>query len=157
MNLTPSTLLRSMLLAGSMIMTFTGCGGNGRPALVQLDCQVLLDGQPLPVGVLELESTGNRPSRGEIVNGKVVSWETYEPGDGIPKGEFTVAVYSFLDEPEASSADVNSPAGGPAQSSGIVIPKSRIPKRYNNHTTSGITLRVNGTQPEPAIIRLDKK
>jgi hypothetical protein len=139
-----------------MLLLSFGCG-NGRPPLVQVDCFVTLDEQPLESGILRLESRGNRPTRGEIVAGKVVSWETFEPGDGVPPGEHQIAIHSFVENSESAPATTTSPESGPVQTGGIVIPKSRIPSRYTNPETSGLTARVDISHPAPISIHLESK
>jgi hypothetical protein len=111
------TIGRMTLAAGLMLALVSGCGGDGRPKLYQVEGAVTINGeplegahvsfQPLPDGQIQRPSTAITDAQGKFVLG------TYAEKDGAPKGKYKVAIqkremmgdlpanYNF-EEPEAT-------------------------------------------------------
>jgi hypothetical protein len=101
-----------------------GCGGDGRPELVPVAGVVLIDGQPLKHGVVQVVPAGARAAHGKIdANGRF-ELTTFEPNDGCVPGRHTVAVVA------------NESIDGSSQ-------RWHAPKRYMDPATSGLEVTVN--------------
>ena len=108
-----------------------GCGGGG-PKLAPVSGSVTYKGQPLEKGKIQLEPQSGRTAYGEIVDGQIKNIKTFEPGDGAIVGTHRVSIYSFVREPV-----------------GMEIVPSAIPERYNDPSTSGVTVMIEaGTKNE---------
>lgn len=86
--------LVSLLMVGLLLST-TGCG-KGRPKLVKVSGQVMIDGQPLAAGVpgfIQVIPEGSRPATGQIdpQTGRF-TLTTFEEGDGCIPGTHKVAI-----------------------------------------------------------------
>jgi hypothetical protein len=107
----------------------TGCGGpaNGR---LEISGNVTLDGVPLDQGVITFTDAERKlPSSGAMI----AAGEFHIPGGkGLQPGEYKVSI---------DSAD-ESNAGGSVGPYSMVIPRSKIPPRYNTETvlTANVTL-----------------
>lgn len=98
-----------------------GCGPD-RPDVVPASGQVLIDGQPLPHGFVQVLPENARPATGPVKDGRFVL-TTFEPGDGVVPGRHRVAVL-------ASEAE-----GGTGQ-------RWHAPKKYADPETSGLEIEV---------------
>jgi hypothetical protein len=83
-----SRLLGFLLLA---LLSLTGCG-DGRPARVAVSGQVLIDGQPLSVGIIKFIPEGSRPSSGKIEADGSFTLTCYDGADGVVPGRHRVQV-----------------------------------------------------------------
>lgn len=128
-----------------------GCGGSGRGPLGQVEGTVTLEGKPINEGTIIFEVAGARPATGTISSGKIVDVTTYEPNDGVPVGEASVAIFATGTAP--APAETTTPAnpdeasqlgknymGGNAQ--------SLIPKKYNNPATSELNCTIESGKNE---------
>lgn len=112
-------LPKSMVVLGTLWIS--GCGGpaNGR---LGISGRVDLDGVPLDQGVITFADVDGRlPSSGAMIAAGEFS---IPDGKGLRPGNYKVAV---------DSADEDS-VGGTAGPYTMVIPKSKIPPRYNTET-----------------------
>jgi hypothetical protein len=132
-------------------LTSSGCG-NGRPKLVKVTGKVTLDGKPLEGAaiVFQPKASGEkaafqRPSTGVTdAQGQFVV-RTYEPGDGLPYGEYLVGVQkrevvgqSKVDPGDEASSSVN------------ITYKWVVPKSYADPLGSTLTSNVTSSGMNPS-------
>jgi len=109
-----------------VLVGIAGCGQSERPKTIPITGRVTIDGQPPGEGgkiyftpVQAAEGYSRRPARGSFVSSdgsyRVMSWEV---DDGLVPGSYLVSVTSNTPE------------------------KTAIPARYNQGSTSGLTLDV---------------
>ena len=118
----------------------TGCGSD-RSSLAQVTGRVTLDDKPLPKGTIIFEPKGQRSAVGQIVDGAIVEVMTYDPGDGVPLGHHSVAI-SANGTPGGASSEVAHPGGVKKQAANYMSGTSLIPVRYNDPTTSGLSVDI---------------
>ncbi|WP_166829244.1 hypothetical protein [Thalassoroseus pseudoceratinae] len=122
-RLIPATL--AVCLCGML-----GCGGPDRPERVPVSGQVLIDGEPLTVGSVQILPENARAANGKIDSEGRFEMTTFEPGDGVVPGTHRVVVV-------ASEA-----MGGTGQ-------KWHAPKKYIDPTQSGLTVEI--TEPTDSL------
>jgi len=119
-----------------------GCGRNQRPPLAKAGGIVLYQGKPLPAGRISFIPDRSRGTMGRGASGIIGSdgrfaMQSFAAGDGALVGFHRVAIDSWEEvrpsTPTVTADDV--PAPPPPM-------KSRIPVRYNDHTSSGLTAEV---------------
>ncbi|PQO27564.1 hypothetical protein C5Y96_18730 [Blastopirellula marina] len=92
---------------------------------------------------------GSAEIRGAVGNtdkqGEVTLW-TYEPGDGVIPGKYTVAIRKLevlaLPDPEQVSPEEYSKAMREMNRALSGTPKHLVPKKYSKHETSELTAEV---------------
>jgi hypothetical protein len=110
-----------------------GCGSGG-PTMGRVSGTVTFQGKPLDSGTVTFIATdGKNPNAtGAIKPGGTYSLQTSEPGDGAVVGDYKVAIT------DVDPSSFNTPLpGAPA-----AVPKSAIPKLYQDSSTSGLTAKV---------------
>lgn len=112
--------LRILLLV--MLVSMVGCG-DGRPTRIPVSGQVVIDGQPLTHGFVQVVPENDRPATGEIGPDGRFSLTTFEPGDGCVPGTHKVAVIAN------ETLDARSQ-------------KWHAPKNYMDIENSGLTITV---------------
>jgi hypothetical protein len=122
-----------------------GCGGDSLD-LLPVSGQVFYDGQPLTTGTVSLHpqgATGHIPTGVIDSEGRYSVSTSYQPG--APPGRYHVVVH-------ATEPVVNIP--GKANPG---LPKSLIPSRYNQGSTSPLEVEVKADAPPGAYdLRLEK-
>jgi len=133
---------RWAILAGVRLLAL-GCGDDGLGRRYPVRGRVTYRDLPVPAGTISFRPTdpGGRVAAGTIVDGSY-SLTTLSPGDGAFPGEYRVTVLS---------KDVGRP-GGVAVAEGQVdqdrvadattAAKDRVPDKYSNPQTSGLTREV---------------
>jgi hypothetical protein len=115
-----------LILAVLMLTALAGCGSRLRPVEGQV---VFTDGKPLPGGMVIFEqvtSSGPRvAARGDIGPDGTFRLSTYAQDDGVPEGNYRVAVAPPL------PADVRQLSGA-----------RMFPEKYENPETSGLQFQV---------------
>ncbi len=101
----------------------SGCS-DGKPDLVPVSGQVLIDGEPLTLGSIQFVPTGARPSGGTIDSSGHFVLSCYEPGDGAIVGKHMVKITAV------------EPIDGRSN-------RWLAPKKYSNAHTSGIEVAVS--------------
>ena len=126
----PRTFSVSLGLMFSVMLA--GCGSSG-PEMARVSGKVTYQGQPLETGTVSFISTDPaRPNAsGTLGPGGLYQLQTREPGDGAELGEYQVVI-SDLD-PDAMNTAL---PGEPIQLS------SKLPEKYQNPATSGLTRTV---------------
>lgn len=99
-------------------------GCDNRPKRVPVAGQVLIDGEPLERGSIQLVPSGARPSSGEIGEDGRFVLRCYDSEDGVIPGTHRVAIMA------------NEGLGDTAM-------KWYAPKKYANFRTSGLTVTVD--------------
>ncbi|MCA9016663.1 MAG: hypothetical protein KDA77_15125 [Planctomycetaceae bacterium] len=120
-----------------LCLLITGCtqGPTDTPPLARVKGKVTLDGKPLQGGSVQFTPDKNRGTTGRMALGNINEDGTFElmtirAGDGAQVGYHLVAIESY----ESASFDPNQPVNQ--------APKSLIPKRYTDPTTSELTAEV---------------
>jgi hypothetical protein len=113
------------------IISMSGCG-DGLPKRVPVSGHVLIDGKPLEIGTLYIETTGQRSSYATLGLGGKFSISTFSENDGLMTGKHTVAIISKVD---LSSNSV----------------RWLTPKKYSNIATSGLEIDVPGPRNDVEI------
>ncbi|MCA9081951.1 MAG: hypothetical protein KDA58_15425 [Planctomycetaceae bacterium] len=133
-----------------------GCGGDGRPSLVQATGRVTLNGEPLEgasvsfVPVEVADATFQRPSfattnaQGEFTIG------TYGSEDGIPAGKYQVGIQK-REVVGALPKDFNEEEASQFR----VRYKLIVPLSYRDPAASGVTVEVTSDGMQPAVIELN--
>jgi hypothetical protein len=103
---------------------FAGCG-DGRPKRVPVSGRVLIDGQPLSVGTVQVVPHGNRPASGVLDKDGHFVLTTFEKDDGCVLGRHRVAVIAH-------------------KNLGPTALQWFAPKKYMSIATSGLKIEVNG-------------
>ncbi|QDU11144.1 hypothetical protein V202x_45600 [Gimesia aquarii] len=122
----------SFFIVPFLSVLLVGCGGNEKPETVLVSGLVTLDGKPLSKGTVTFQSksrgegTLNRPAIGQIDENGRVQLSTFEEGDGVLPGNYTVVITAFENDPS-----VEEYAAGAQR-------KSLIPEKYSNPLTSGL-------------------
>lgn len=133
---------RRLVLTVAFGVIGVGCGRNQRPPLAKASGTVLYQGKPLPAGRISFIPDRSRGTTGRGASGIIGSdgrfaMQSFAAGDGALVGFHRVAIESWEDvrpsTPTITADDV--PAPPPPM-------KSRIPVRYNDHTSSGLTAEV---------------
>ena len=109
---------------------FTGCS-DGRPEIVPVSGQVLIDGEPLTYGFVRFSPGDGRVSMGRLDDNGRFRLTCYEPGDGAIVGTHRVAV---LTHEVIGDAKI----------------KWHAPRKYADYATSGLTQEIS--QPTDSIV-----
>lgn len=111
-------------------LSLSGCS-DGRPQLVRVSGQVLIDGQPLTTGAVQFVPTGARQSVGRLDSEGRFTLTCYESGDGAVVGTHRVAVRANQMINERTV-------------------RWHAPKKYASHKTSGIVEEI--TEPTDSLV-----
>lgn len=98
---------------------------------------VLLDGKPLPCGIVQFQPVAGQPASGEIAPDGSFTLSRHAPADGVPAGTYRVSVLAY--DPQAST-----------QSEEQLL----VPLKYTRFGTSGIEFTVFTGNVEPVVISL---
>lgn len=104
-----------------LLLASTGC--DGRPQRVPVAGQVLIDGQPLTTGFVRVIPEGARPAVGPIGKDGRFQLTTFEGEDGCVLGQHPVEIVA-------------------QQAQGYTTIKWLTPRKYQDATTSGLTVDV---------------
>lgn len=134
------------IIAASLCLLVSGCGGGNGLETAPATGQVTLNGQPLPYGAVSFRPKAGSPATGEIQADGSFTLTTYRNGDGAIVGAHEVLVSAT--EAHAGTAKPVDP-GMEAP-----IPKSLIPEKYASFSTSGITAEVKPGEQNHFVIEL---
>jgi hypothetical protein len=109
------------IAAAGLALLLSGC--SDRPKLIPVSGVVLIDGQPLPYGAVQVQPKDARAAYGELGPDGRFTLTCYDPNDGCVPGTHTVVVV----------------AGEPAGPNAI---RWLAPKKYSEGATSGLTIDV---------------
>ncbi len=135
------------------LLTASGCGGNNGPVaetvpVVAASGTLTFRGQPLEHYQVMLFPQNGRPAAGMVdAAGKFVLG-TNQPGDGAPAGTHRVAV-TWIGPPSTD------PGQGVMEFTPPPPPTIKIPDKYANPETSGITVEVPESGTDAIAINLD--
>ncbi|WP_437185892.1 hypothetical protein SH668x_003015 [Planctomicrobium sp. SH668] len=78
-----------------------GCGGDGKVKVYKADGTLTMGGTPFGPTTLQLIALeqGKRSAMGNVDESGKVTFTTYAPGDGLPSGQYRVAVGVDLGKP----------------------------------------------------------
>lgn len=113
-----------LAVAAVAMIAPAGCG-DGRPKRVPISGQVLIDGKPLPLGVIRVTPDNARPASAKIGPDGRFTLTTFGSADGAVLGAHPVAV---------RACEMLSPSEL----------KWHAPKAYADEQTSGLTITVDG-------------
>lgn len=108
----------------SCVLT-SGCSDDGRPKVVPISGQVLIDGKPLTHGFIRIVPADARPASGEIGTDGRFTLKTFEDDDGAVTGVHLVAIMAVE---YLSESDI----------------RWHAPEEYSQHETSGLTVDIEG-------------
>jgi hypothetical protein len=119
-----------------------GCGSSG-PTTIPIRGEVIYNGAPLkdvPQGLVHYlpKSAEGRQASGRLQPDGTFVLTTFKDADGVMPGEYDITVSAYTTQPNLTRAEVE--ARGVA---GITEPRLLIPERYTQHTTSGISDKVD--------------
>ena len=124
-------MLRLLLILAAVLL-LTSCG-SGLPQTIPVSGRVTFDGKPPPaagivqfVAVEAAEGFPLRPGTGAFGTDGRYRAQTFDPGDGLMPGKYTLSVECWDVPPDMS--------GNPS--------KSHVPKKYQTPKTSGLTLEI---------------
>lgn len=145
---------------GSLILIapiFSGCSSSTSTSRGKISGQVLLDGKPLPLGQIEFTNEKGLKGRGMVIEGKYSA--------NVPDGDLKVVVKtSYINqeyfntlkqEISGQMALASAEAEGAQSEEGkamakkilAIIPKAkRVPKKYENYSSSGLTVTVSSEE-----------
>lgn len=116
---------RARLTAGvalvAILVVLTGCDGS--PKVVPVSGIVIIDGQPLTYGYIQVLPTGYRPASGRIGSDGRFTLTTTVSGDGCAVGTHTVVILA-------------SESIGPKET------KWHAPEKYADSNTSNLTVTI---------------
>jgi hypothetical protein len=125
-------LVRPRLLLIAALVAATGCGSN-LPKTIRVSGRVTLDGQPPPgagtiyfLPTAAAEGFPTRPATGDFDKDGNFQAKTFDPGDGLLPGTYTMHIECWQTPPNMEGKPV----------------KSYIPSKYQSAATSGLTLEI---------------
>ncbi len=115
---------RSLLFA--VFLSTCLCAGcsDGRPGIVPVSGQVLIDGEPLTHGFVRFAPPNSRVAMGRLDKEGHFRLTSFESGDGAVVGNHRIAIKSH--EPLAGSNKI----------------KWHAPRKYSNYSSSGLTQKI---------------
>lgn len=116
-------MTRRLFGAASLAAFIGGIGCDSGPRLIPVSGIVLIDGQPLQYGTVQVVPDGHRAAFGKIGSDGRFTLTTNEAGDGVVAGTHKVAVIASV-------------AKGPSVT-------WHAPKKYIDSSSSGLTLVVD--------------
>lgn len=123
--------------AGFALACLTGCGGNDL-GLIPVSGRVFYDNQPLTTGTVSFhlaDTTGHVPTGVIDKEGRYFLSTNYQPG--APPGRYKVVIHA------------TEPTDNPGKAS-PGLPKSLIPARYNQGSTTPFAIEVQPDAPADA-------
>lgn len=113
---------------GVSLLLVAGCGGDGRPERLPVSGVVVIDGEPLTHGFVQVTPTGQRAAHGKIGPDGTFQLTTFEENDGCVPGRHAVAIIA-TESINASSQ------------------RWHAPKKYMSNKTSGLEIDVKADGP----------
>jgi hypothetical protein len=118
------------------MVTLQCCGcGDGRPKRYEVSGKVLIDGQPMQYGVIQVLPEGSRPAAGTIQEDGTFTLGSFSADDGCVPGAHMVAIDG-------------------RKSLGPTKVKWFAPKKFAYANTSGVTVTIDKPTDE-LVIELD--
>ena len=123
----------------------TGCGSGGMPDMVKVRGKVSYNGEPITEGsivYLPTDSNVGRQATGAIQPDGTFELMTMEPGDGVKKGDYRIAIFVYQPHPgePGRTGDGDEP---PAE----ITRGFKIPEKYTSALSSGLTDSVDDDHP----------
>ncbi len=120
-------------LSTAAFLLASGCGSSG-PEMAAVSGKVTYQGKPLEKGTISFVPVDpdKAAAHGVLGPGGAYELQTREPGDGAEVGDYRVAITDI--DPESLNTEL---PGEP-----VKLPKSAIPKKYQDANTSGLTAKV---------------
>ena len=129
----PSSLSRSYVAAGFLVVCLSFCGCNTGPKLVPVEGQVTLDGKPLEFGSIQVIPVTGRPAFSELDStGHFKLWTDDKEGCAPGTHTVTVASLQFINDN---------------------LTKRYAPAKYDNGISSDMKLTVD-TPKKDVVIEL---
>ena len=88
-------MIRQLFAVLALCLLCAGCGKSDMPAVAKVEGTVTYKGEPLKTGMIVIYPEKGRSASGEILDGKIQSLTTFEPGDGAPLGRVKVTVAAY--------------------------------------------------------------
>jgi len=127
-----------------LLVLVGGCGSN-TPKTIRVSGRVTFDDQPPPgqgtvyfLPVEAGEGFPSRPATGDFDNDGNFKAKTFDPGDGLMPGKYTMYIECYQTPPNMEGKPV----------------KSYVPSKYRSAATSGLSLEITPTMG-PQHIKLE--
>ena len=131
---------RSWASVAVLVISYAAHGCIPVSDCVPVEGVVLLDGKPLPGGIVQFQPASGQPATGEIAPDGSFSLSRHAPSDGVLPGTYRVSVLAY--DPQAST-----------QSEENLI----VPLKYTRFGTSGIEFTVFPGTVKPVMINLSSE
>jgi hypothetical protein len=142
---------RNVALGLIGLLAIEGCGGDGRPSLVQVTGTVKVDGAPVEGAIVSLvpitdaKDAYKRPSAGVTDASGTFTMGTYEKTDGVPPGKYKVGIYKReLVGELPKNYDEEQPDRFNLKYKWV------IPRKFSDPAASGLEAEVTNTELKPA-------
>ncbi|MEQ8849256.1 hypothetical protein [Botrimarina sp.] len=126
--------MRILLLLVVVAPLLAGCS-DGRPKRYKVSGKVVIDGQPMKAGLVQVLPEGNRPAAGAVAEDGTFTLGSYELNDGVVPGTHKVAVNG-------------------AEPMGPTKTKWYAPPQYRFANSSGLTMTVEEDRDD-VVIEID--
>ena len=132
--------LLAAMFAGTMALTFSGCGPS-YPPTYQVTGKVTVDGQPLQQGTITFYPTQGRSALGKIQPDGSYTLTTFNDDDGAVPGSHQVTIKATqVSGPAAPSSFeeelAQAQAGGVSQTATVTW---LVPEKYSRRETTPLT------------------
>jgi hypothetical protein len=123
-----------------LVACIAASGCSKAPEFVSVRGQVLYKDKPLNSGVVMFQPENGPPARGNIQSDGTFELATLGKAEGARIGSNKVRIASR--------------GPGKANAGEVALGSSEIPERYNDVSTSGLTVEVKSTGNDPFVFRL---
>lgn len=153
-----SLIFLSSAILSVVACLLSGCGSNS--GTTKAGGTIKYDGKLLEAGTIEFYPVaGGRSSRTRILPDGSFTLSYKKPGDGLPPGEYKVAVVSS--KPKGPSTKLTEPTDGETYDEEAItadtIMIDVVPEIYNDISTTPLRQTITDESPQKVMIEIPKK